>query len=64
MRAIDTNILIRFVTRDDEGQFQTAAKFFSECSEESPGFVTSIVLVERANFIEANSSHQQQRNRD
>ena len=46
MRAADTNVLIRFVTRDDEDQFQTASRFFSECSEKKPGFITSTVLVE------------------
>jgi predicted nucleic-acid-binding protein len=47
MNAIDTNILIRFVTRDDEKQFKKASRFFrEECSVESPGFITAVVLVE------------------
>ena len=47
MRGIDTNILIRFLTRDDEKQAQRAAQIIQEeCTEESPGFLTNIVLVE------------------
>lgn len=46
MKAVDTNILLRFVLRDDEEQFQKALAFFSQCSEREPGFVTAIVLME------------------
>jgi predicted nucleic-acid-binding protein len=47
MRGIDTNILLRFLTRDDETQAKRAAEILiQECSEETPGFLTSIVLVE------------------
>lgn len=47
MRGIDTNILVRFLTRDDEKQAKRAAEILTEeCSPESPGFLTNIVLVE------------------
>lgn len=47
MRGIDTNILIRFLTRDDEKQAKRAAEILKEeCTEETPGFLTNIVLVE------------------
>jgi len=47
MRGIDTNILLRFLTRDEETQAKRAAEILTqECSEETPGFLTSIVLVE------------------
>ena len=47
MRGIDTNILIRFLTRDDEEQAKRAAQIISEeCTEENPGFLTNIVLIE------------------
>jgi len=47
MRGIDTNILLRFLTRDDEEQAQRAADILTEeCSETEPGFLTNIVLVE------------------
>jgi len=28
MKAVDTNVLLRYVLRDDEGQFAKAAAFF------------------------------------
>ena len=47
MIGIDTNILVRFVTRDDEKMAQRAYKVITEeCTEKSPGFVSTIVLVE------------------
>ena len=47
MIGIDTNILVRFVTRDDEKMAQRAYKIIAEeCTEKSPGFVSTIVLVE------------------
>ena len=47
MISLDTNILIRFVTRDDEKMAQRAYKIITErCTEENPGFVSTIVLVE------------------
>lgn len=47
MIGIDTNILVRFVTRDDEEMAQRAYKIITkECTEKSPGFVSTIVLVE------------------
>lgn len=47
MISIDTNILVRFFTRDDDQQAKAATKLLSvDCNEENPGMVTSIVLVE------------------
>jgi predicted nucleic-acid-binding protein len=47
MRGIDTNILVHFLTRDDETQAARAAEILTqECSEEAPGFLTSIVMAE------------------
>ena len=47
MRGIDTNILVRFLTRDDEKQAQRAAEILTEeCSAQNPGFLANIVLVE------------------
>ena len=38
---------MRFLTRDDEAQASRAAEILTrECSEEEPGFLTSIVLAE------------------
>jgi len=44
--AIDTNVLVRFLTRDDEEQFRTASDFMAALTRESPGFITTVALVE------------------
>ena len=46
MKAIDTNVLLRFVLRDDEGQFDKARSFLQSRSPQDPAFISLIVLVE------------------
>lgn len=47
MISLDTNILVRFFTRDDPVQSPLARDILAQrCSEDSPGLVTSIVLAE------------------
>lgn len=47
MKAVDTNVLARFVLRDDAEQALKATRFFAEeCSASDPGFVNRIVLCE------------------
>lgn len=47
MKGIDTNLLIRYLVRDDPAQFRAAVRFVeNECSEEEPGFVNHVVLAE------------------
>ena len=47
MIALDTNVLVRLVTRDDEAQAQRAKVVFDAHAEEDGGlFVADIVLVE------------------
>lgn len=46
MIGIDTNVLVRFLVRDDEEQFQAAAAQMSALTPGSPGFVTDLVLAE------------------
>jgi predicted nucleic-acid-binding protein len=46
MIAVDTNVLLRFVLRDDEGQFTRASAFFSSRTADDPAFVSLIVLAE------------------
>ena len=48
MKAVDTNVLLRFVIRDDEKQFARASSFFSSRTPDDPAFVSLIVLVEFA----------------
>lgn len=45
--GLDTNILVRILTADDEAQTAEATRFVAErCSTVSPGFVSSVVLTE------------------
>ena len=47
MIALDTNVLVRLVTRDDEKQAQRAKSAFDKHADEDGGlFVADIVLVE------------------
>lgn len=48
MKALDTNILLRFVVRDDENQFAKARSFLTARSADDPAFVSLVVLVEFA----------------
>jgi len=49
MTGIDTNVLIRYITRDDPEQYQAAKTFLeSNCTREEPGYVNVIVLCELA----------------
>jgi predicted nucleic-acid-binding protein len=48
MKAVDTNVLLRYVLRDDEGQFAKAAAFFRTRTAQDPAFVSLIVLAEFA----------------
>lgn len=54
MIAIDTNILVRIITRDDENQAHTAKVFLqNNCDAHSPAFVSSIVLCELVWILKA-----------
>ncbi len=47
MKGIDTNILVRYLIRDDLAQLRAASRFVeNDCSEQEPGFVNQIVLAE------------------
>ena len=47
MIGLDTNILIRYVVQDDEEQALAATRLIEgQCSEQSTGFVSVVVLVE------------------
>ncbi|MFB6232097.1 MAG: PIN domain-containing protein [Salinibacter sp.] len=49
MTGIDTNILVRYITRDDPEQYRAAKSFLeSDCTQEEPGYVNVIVLCELA----------------
>lgn len=47
MIALDTNVLVRYIVRDDHRQTAAATRLIeSECSAEDPGVVTLVVLCE------------------
>jgi predicted nucleic-acid-binding protein len=47
VKGIDTNILVRYLIRDDLEQLRVASRFIEgDCSEQEPGFVNQIVLAE------------------
>ena len=47
MIGLDTNVLARYVVRDDPGQTAAATRLIeSECTADSPGVVTLVVLCE------------------
>jgi len=47
MIGLDTNILVRFVTRDDERQWKRVNAFLEKrCSAKEPGWISCIVLCE------------------
>ena len=49
MTGIDTNVLVRYITRNDPEQYRAAKSFLeSDCTRESPGYVNVIVLCELA----------------
>lgn len=49
MTGLDTNVLVRYVVRDDEAQAKAAAAFIAEhCTPQSPGWINRIVLCELA----------------
>ncbi len=47
MIGVDTNVLVRYLTRDEARQAKLASDFLElECSPEIPGFLNDIVLCE------------------
>lgn len=49
MTGIDTNVLVRYITRDHPEQYKAAKRHLeSRCTQEDPGYVTVIVLCELA----------------
>jgi predicted nucleic-acid-binding protein len=53
MIGLDTNILVRYLTRDDPAQSNSAIKLVRSLSSETPGFLSLIVLVETVWVLES-----------
>jgi predicted nucleic-acid-binding protein len=48
MIGLDTNILVRYLTQDDPNQSQRATEIIEELTEDNPGFVSIVAMVETA----------------
>lgn len=46
MTGLDTNVLVRYLVRDDEDEFAHAAEVMGGLTPEAPGFITQVTLVE------------------
>ena len=46
MIALDTNVLVRYLTQDDDAQFQVAADLIEGCTRDVPGYVCREVMIE------------------
>ncbi len=46
MIALDTNVLLRFLLRDDEEQAEAAERLMRQLTLEEPGFISREVMVE------------------
>jgi predicted nucleic-acid-binding protein len=44
--GLDTNVLVRYFVRDDEGQFLQARRLVESLTAEEPGFVPLVTLAE------------------
>jgi|SRR5215469_12532088 len=52
MIGLDTNILVRFITRDDGAQSRKADEIIAGLTEEEPGFVSVVLMAELAWVLE------------
>lgn len=59
MIALDTNVIVRYLTQDDPLQASAATKLFESFSSATPGFITTVVMVELVWVLE--SSYRAQR---
>lgn len=46
MTGLDTNIVVRYLTHDDPAQTAAAVKLIDSLSQDSPGFLSHMVVVE------------------
>lgn len=53
MIAIDTNILVRYITQDHAEQSSKAQKLVESLTDRNPGYVTAITLVELTWVLES-----------
>ena len=46
MKAIDTNVLVRYIMQDDEKQAALATQLIESCDEKQPAMINHLVLCE------------------
>ncbi len=46
MIGLDTNIIVRYLTQDDDIQSSLATRLFESLTPEEPGFVSTVALIE------------------
>jgi predicted nucleic-acid-binding protein len=46
MIGLDTNVLIRYLVQDDQGQARAASKLIEKLTTEVPGYISLVVLAE------------------
>ncbi len=46
MIGLDTNVLVRYLVKDDEAQSAIASKLIDGLTQSDPGFISSVVLAE------------------
>jgi predicted nucleic-acid-binding protein len=53
MIGLDTNVIVRYLTHDDAAQTAAAVKLIDSLSQDSPGFLSLIVIAELVWMLEA-----------
>jgi len=54
MTGLDTNVLVRYLVRDDLAQSRTATEFIEQrLTTRNPGFISAVVIAETACVLEA-----------
>ena len=48
MIGLDTNVIVRYIVQDDVVQSKQATALFETFSQETPGFITVVVVIELA----------------
>ena len=46
MKALDTNVLVRYLAQDDPVQSPIATKWIEALTQEEPGFITQVSIIE------------------
>lgn len=53
MIGLDTNVLVRYLSQDDAKQSPMATRLIEQVSTESPGFITTVTVIELVWVLQA-----------